>query len=986
MTFAEPAWLLALGLIPLLWLIYRRGIGAVSRRQRRAAAIVRAVIVIAIVLALSGLALSLPERTLATIFVVDVSDSVGATGRTESESFVRRALEARPPDALAGVVAFGGDARVELTVQDDPELISIASRPDPSHSDVARALRLAAALMPEGARRRVVLLSDGRENAGDARAEAASLKAQGIGVDSVAVAGATGPDAAVLRVDAPSRVRVGERFPIEATISSNLPMQVTLVVRRDQRVIQRRPLSLEAGERRIRFPGRASEAGALTYRVELLTPRDGVPENDSSAALVLVAGRPRVAIVEGAPGEGATLARALRRRNLVVETMPLARFPSGDQLAALDSIVLIDVGATALTDSQLGSLEGFVRDLGRGLVTVGGETSWSLGNYRGSRLENLLPLNSDIKDPRRRPSIAQVLAIDTSGSMTACHCNPEGAGAREEGGVNKTDISRSAAARAVEALTQQDEVGILAFNTKSRFVVPLSQLPPDEVVREGLAGLQPRGGTNIPQALRASVKALETSKASLKHIVMFTDGFTNQKHLVPAARWVRKRGITLSVLATGEGPGDELERMAEAGGGRFYAGRNLHEIPELLMNEVVIATRRYINEGVFYPTITGSSPATDRLSSTPPLLGYIGTSAKSSASVLLAAGKYDDPLLATWRTGLGIATSWTSDAKPRWSRRWVDWDGFADFWSAVVRETLPAAADPGFSTTATATRSGIEIEVEAEAEIPEGTVATATIVGPDGGSQKIGLGRSGLSSFSGTAPAGAAGVYLVSVGLEDDGEPLYRESVGTVRSYSAEYEPGPPNETLLREVAGSGGGRYAITPAGAFDPDLPSGRRRVEVTSWLVLLAALLFPVDVALRRVIITREEIAAAKAWRPGWWRGSPSATGPAPARESTHLDRLLKTKKGPPDARPEAAPDPATQPEPAADGAGGTEAAGAERAASRKTAPPPKSGPAPPAEPAGPEESGPRPEPAPPPATGEEGTTHVSRLLKRKRESGP
>ncbi|MDP9069338.1 MAG: VWA domain-containing protein [Actinomycetota bacterium] len=958
MRFAQPLWLIALAAIPLLWVIQRRGISAVSRRQRTVASVVRSVIVAAIVLALAGLAVVLPERSLATIFVVDVSDSVGATGRSKSETFVREALAAKPPEALAGVVAFGGDARVEMTLQDEPELISIASRPDPSHSDVARALRLAAALMPDGGRRRIVLISDGRENAGDARLEAESLHARGLRVDSVAIEGTSGLDAAVVEIDAPSRVRVGESFDVEATLSSNAALEAQVTLRRGSKVVQRRALSLQPGQRRIRFGGRASRPGSLTYSLEVRSGEDSVPENDAAAALVLVGGKAKVAIVESSPGEGAALETALKARDLVVERVPMARFPGGEELAALDSIVLVDVPAGALTDAQVGALEGFVRDLGNGLVTVGGESSWSLGDYRGSELEALLPLNSDIKDPRRRPAIAQVLAIDTSGSMSACHCNPEGAGMREEGGVNKTDISRSAAARAVEALTQQDEVGILAFNTRSRFVVPLAQLPPDDVVREGLESLQPRGGTNIPQALRASVEALKASKASLKHIVMFTDGFTDQKSLVPAARWVRKQGITLSVLATGEGTGDELARMADAGGGRFYEGRNLHEIPELLMNEVVIATRRYVNEGIFYPKITGSSAATDPLRRTPPLLGYIGTSPKASASVLLAGGKYDDPLLATWRTGLGVASSWTSDAKSRWARRWVDWDGFADFWSSVVRETLPAAARPGFSAQATAGRAGIDITVEAEREIPEGTTATARVVGPDGSSDRIELGRSGLSAFSGTAPSGAAGTYLVSVALEDDGQELYRETVGAVQSYSPEYQPGPADQTFLREVASLGGGRYGIQPANAFDPGLPSGRRTVEVTSWLVLLAALLFPLDVALRRIIITRDEIAAVQAWRPSFWR---DRAGDPFAPQQTHVGGLLTRKR-------------ATRVRPRA-GAETVRAPGAADAA-----PPPE--PAPAAEPA-PSAAGSAPRaPSPPAAPAADDTSHVSGLLERKR----
>ena len=968
MRFSDPLWLLALGLVPLFWLIDRSGISAVSRRQRKVALGVRIGIVVLVVLALSGLAFSLPERRLATVFVVDVSDSVAAPGRAEAETFLQDAIEAKPDDALAGVVAFGGDARVELTMQDQPELVSIASRPDPSRTDVARALRLAAALMPEGARRRVVLISDGRENVGDARAEAESLDIRRMEVDTVSVSGGTGPDSAVLRVDAPARVRVDETFDIQAVIGSNTSGPGTLVVRRGSRVVERREITVEPGEQRIDLKGHAGEPGSLTYRVELQTASDSVAQNDSAASLTLVSGKPRIVVVQGSPGEGAELVRALEARGLIVRRATMGSFPSGEEMASLDSIVLVDVPATAFTEAQIGSLEGFVRDLGRGLVTVGGEASWSLGDYRDSRLEALLPLNSDIKDPRRRPAIAQVLAIDTSGSMTACHCNPDGMGSREEGGVNKTDISRSAAARAIEALTAQDEVGILAFNTRSRFVVPLSQLPPDEVVREGLESLQPRGGTNIPQALKEAVEALKTSKASLKHIVMFTDGFTNTKTLVPAAREVRKSGITLSVLATGEGPGDELEKMAEAGGGRFYAGRNLHEIPELLMNEVVIATRRYINEGVFYPKIIGSSAATEALTSTPPLLGYVGTSQKSSASVLMAAGKYDDPLLATWRTGLGIATSWTSDAKSRWSRRWVDWEGFADFWSDVVRETLPAAAMPGFSSRAFATTSGVEVTVEAEDEIPEGTSATARVVTPDGETHRIVLSRSGLTSFEGIAPAGPAGVYLVSVALEDEGRSLYRETVGAVRSYSAEYQPGPADETFLREVASSGGGRYSIEPADSFDPDLPSGRRTVEVTNWLVLLAALLFPVDVALRRVILTRDDIAAAKAWRPGWWGGEGALDGPrtdTAARDAAHVGQLLKRKEDVVEARKarNAPPTPdvplgPTAPEEHSDAAASPEPK--RRRLARKKAP------------------------SPPPAAPEEDASHVSQLLKRKRET--
>ncbi len=61
---------------------------------------------------------------------------------------------------------------------------------------------------------------------------------------------------------------------------------------------------------------------------------------------------------------------------------------------------------------------------------------------------------SEILDPLRRQTVAEVLAIDTSGSMGACHCAEEGVNNglggdnRVDGGVKKTSIAQNAAARA----------------------------------------------------------------------------------------------------------------------------------------------------------------------------------------------------------------------------------------------------------------------------------------------------------------------------------------------------------------------------------------------------------------------------------------------------------------------------------------------------------------------------------------------------------
>lgn len=866
MRFAQPLWLIALAAIPISIWIHRRGIGVVSAKQRAVALWIRIAILSSIALALAGTSLTIPDPTLATVFVLDRSDSVGGDGLEESEAFVRSAIRQKDSRDLAGVIAAGREGRVEISVQSGPELIDVASQPDTTRTDLARSLRLAAAILPEGTRRRIVLLSDGRENSGDAREEVRRLRRQGIRMDAVVLASSRGPDAAVVAVDSPARARVGDEIELSISVHAATSMPgAQLVIRRGSQVLSERRLDLARGENEVTLVTQAGEPGAVTFSATIAHDRDSVPQNDSSSAVTIIAGPPNVILIEGEPGEAEYVAKALADRGIRVETRPPSGFPSATELAAIDSLVLVDVSAGSFTRVQEELMKGFVQDLGRGLVAIGGESSWSLGDYRGSILEELLPVSSEIKDPERRPSVAQVLVVDSSGSMS-------------EG--NKLGIGKAGALLAAQALDKEDQLGILAFTTTSRWVLDLQPLVDREKVRSALEPLQPNGGTEIPQAINTAAGTLEKSDAALKHIILFSDGFNGSGDMLAAAKEARSKGITLSVIGTGESAADVLEAIATEGGGRFYPGRDLSQIPQILHDETILASRRYVNEGVFLPKVTGSSPSTDQLTESPPLLGYIGTSAKTAASTLLSIGEFDDPLLATWRTGLGVASAWTSDAKARWSSEWIRWDGFADFWSSVVRETLPANSAPGYSLRTSISDAGIEVIVESETTLPEGTAGTSKVIDPLGRTHTIELARTGLNELRGTGNLGQAGAYLVSVRVASEDQELYSDAVGTVRTYSPEYQPGVSNQELLKEASAAAGGKLGITPADAFRADIPLGRRRIDVSRWLILASLLLFPLDIALRRLSVSKEDI---KQWK---------LESKIPARAT--IEPLLRAKK--------------------------------------------------------------------------------------------
>jgi hypothetical protein len=88
-------------------------------------------------------------------------------------------------------------------------------------------------------------------------------------------------------------------------------------------------------------------------------------------------------------------------------------------------------------------------------------------------------------------------------------------------------------------------------------------------------------------------------------------------------------------------------------------------------------------------------------------------------------------------------------------------------------------------------------------------------------------------------------------------------NLGLVVPYSPEYRAGGINLGLLGELARITGGGPLGDPLQAFLHNLPAVNSAREIGRTLLLIAALLFPLDVALRRVMISRRDMALARAW---------------------------------------------------------------------------------------------------------------------------
>ena len=123
------------------------------------------------------------------------------------------------------------------------------------------------------------------------------------------------------------------------------------------------------------------------------------------------------------------------------------------------------------------------------------------------------------------------------------------------------------------------------------------------------------------------------------------------------------------------------------------------DIPQIFTKETMSASKSSLVEEPFLPIVTRSAPVIQSIDwdNTPFLLGYVVCTAKPTAEVPLITER-GDPLLASWRFGLGKSVAFMSDAKSRWAADWLGWPGYSRFWAQVVRDTLRDTRQRGIET------------------------------------------------------------------------------------------------------------------------------------------------------------------------------------------------------------------------------------------------------------------------------------------------
>ncbi len=765
------ALVLALVLVPLVWWIGYRNLASLGAGRRLVVLLLRTAVVVLLILALAEMRAVRTSDRLTVFYLLDLSQSIPGETRAQMIEYVNQAVERhRRPRDRAGVIVFGRDAAIELPPFD--ESIPLSATPgspvDPEYTNLAAAMRLAQATFPEDAARRVVILSDGNENVGDAMEQARALAAAGTGIDVLPIRYRRRGEVMVERLLVPAEARRGQPLDLKVVVSNTRTPGA-----QDSEVTGRLTIKQSAGGREVLLseqrvtlpPGKKvfslrheiDAAGFFTYEATFTPDQpadDAMAQNNRATAFTHVQGKGQVLLIENAEadkaGQYGHLAQALAEHNIEVTVQRTNQlFSTLAELQPFDAVVLANVPREHFTDAQIQMLVRNTQQMGAGLVMLGGPDSFGAGGWANTELEKAMPVDFTIKSAKVVPRGA--LAIIFHASEMA------------QGNYWQKVI----AAEALKALGPRDYCGVIHYGgmggTNWLWRPGMAVVGPRRT--EMLARLERMTPGDMPDfdpGLSLARDGLVGCKdAAVRHLIVISDGDPSPPSAGVLRSLVNAQITVSSVAVAAHGPAESrvMENLATSTGGKYYAVNNPQMLPRIFQREARrvaqpliyenlagfrrggrgggglvpggragggrrggggAAARRGGAQPLIYENLAGFRPQIryphEMLSGIEPPLrpvtGFVLTSRKEHPLVEVSlvspqpSAEENNTILASWTYGLGRTVALTTDASTRWTRAWIGWEGYTKLMGQIVRWAMRPSGDQGKFTVATEYKDG----------------------------------------------------------------------------------------------------------------------------------------------------------------------------------------------------------------------------------------------------------------------------------------
>ena len=636
LQFVRPEWLVLLAFVPLIVLMSRRSLSGLGPTRKWTAIALRGLGVALLAAALAEPRLRRPTDNATVLFLVDRSYSIpqdlDLTGPESStldrrwertRTFIETAVSKRPPthrDDQVGLILFGKRPRLALPPAQVDRMPIDERQAGPingEYTDISAAIKLALASFPQGTGKRIVLVSDGNENIGNAEEQANIAKNNGVQIDTIALAPGYRNESEVLvqAIEAPPFAAQGQRLPVRVLIRNASPDKIV-----DGRLdvvkastgesaaieIEDNPQLLEAGKppkvrllpglNVFRFRDRVDPQGdsSFTFRATF-TPTESRPlaggvastglpgdrvENNRVETAVVSRGQRRVLLLdEPLPGTNSsshdyllqTLRFELNKKDgkaqgkLRVDRLPADKLPAdkgelGVFLSNYDAVILANVPYERFTADQAEMIRTQVYDQGCGLVMIGGSDGFGAGGYQGTPIEAALPVDCEIK---------ALKAAGKGGLVLIMHASE-----MADGNQWQKDIAKLA----VQRLGPADMVGVMQFggvwggvNANAGVVwhIPFQTVgETDSTTRNRLLAkidsLVPGDMPDFDPFLVEAYNTLSDPKHALtvKHAILISDGDPGYSGPGQAAvANMAKGGITCTTVGVATHGGAEKSKM-----------------------------------------------------------------------------------------------------------------------------------------------------------------------------------------------------------------------------------------------------------------------------------------------------------------------------------------------------------------------------------------------------------------------------------------
>jgi Ca-activated chloride channel family protein len=787
MTFVHPLWLL-LVIVPIGWAAW-----SWHRTARPLPLILKAASFAAVLIAFAEPTLPLPRTKVGAVVLVDTSASVTRSDLKKASSMVD-AIEGERGGNWMKVVPFAAKPRLLAAneVSKGVHLVTTAA-PDGDATNLEAALGSSMAAVPAGYIPRLVLISDGNENEGSSARAIAQMRRLNVPVDTIAIEGRPSTDLRLESVSIPHVAYAGEQIPLDLTIQSPAAARATVDVAVEGKSLGSSAVQLEAGSNTLRVHARLNTTGATAISGRIRTRAFGELPFEQAIAMR----RAKVLYLSEDPaGSDLNLLRVFEQ-----SAFDLTRDASliDRDLASIQLVVLNNLDLNDLSPARKNRLDTYVRN-GGGLLLIGGERQVYKPEKRMDALDRALP--AQLAPPKSPEGTSVVLIIDKSSSM--------------EG--RKIELARLSAIGVVDHLRPLDNIGVLIFDNSFQWAVPMRRAEDKSLIKRLISGITPDGGTQIAPALAEAYRKVLPSKGVFKHIVLLTDGISEEGDSMELAKRAAENQVTISTVGLGQDVNRAyLEKVAATSNGRSYFLNEPQGLEQILLKDVKDYTGGTAVERVMAPIVERKAEVLDGvgMEQAPALKGYARYAAKDGAETILGIdAEKKDPLYVRWQYGLGRSAVFASDAKSRWAEDWMNWPGFDKFWTNVTRDLLTHAEASEASAQFDAANGDINLTYRLADEMTDpGSAPAIFVLGPDKFEKEIPVKRVAAHLYRGRLHVGSLrGLFRIRPVKDSPAFPelgLYRQR--------EELQDYGSNKTLLAQIANLTGGRVNPPVDSIFD-------------------------------------------------------------------------------------------------------------------------------------------------------------------------